>query len=72
MAWGWTITFEEIPDKEVIVPLFMAITVVDLLIMGLGFVNDGSDLKFHSYSGWVGYTIITIRLLIFAYFAYSI
>jgi len=52
LSWGWTITFVNIIDLELYIPLIVMANLMHLIIAGLTFVTFDGENKFHDYEGF--------------------
>ncbi|KRW99052.1 hypothetical protein PPERSA_11653 [Pseudocohnilembus persalinus] len=68
LAQGWSITYERIKKIELYIPVVTLVAMLHVGIMGLGFLDHDTPLKYHPYDGWVGYTIIGLRVCSLIYF----
>lgn len=72
ISWGWTINYTELEDLEIYIPISFFVTIIHIIIIGLGKLTDDNIDKFHTYDGWVGLVIVLIRLGLYAYFFFGI
>eukprot|EP00743_Colponemidia_sp_Colp-15_P004031 GILK01004346.1.p1 GENE.GILK01004346.1~~GILK01004346.1.p1 ORF type:complete len:426 (+),score=63.19 GILK01004346.1:147-1424(+) len=68
IAWGWTITHNEIQQKEIFIPVLAGISVIHVVLLFLGRVLDDDHNKFHENEGLPGILTLMLRLGLFGWF----
>lgn len=72
MAFGWTITYTTLPEKETIIMFTVMSLIIHGLIAGLTALDKDMYHKYHDYSGVQGMILVVLRLCLFGVFIYGI
>lgn len=73
LANGWYTRFKSYDfddGLEIYAPLFLLVIMVHILFGALSYVDQDAYHKYHDYSGWVGYCIVTAKFALIAVFFY--
>ena len=62
----------ELDDFDILIPLGLFVSIIQLLIAGVGKINDDSEFKFHPYDSWAGIVLVLIKIVLFLYFSFGI
>ena len=71
IGYGWTISYEELEDKDIYIILMCFVIMVNMMISGLTFIDHGDAYKYHDYGGPQGFVLMSLRVLIWAAFMYG-
>mmetsp|Transcript_34972 Transcript_34972/g.34649 ORF Transcript_34972/g.34649 Transcript_34972/m.34649 type:complete len:132 (+) Transcript_34972:798-1193(+) len=72
MAFGWTINYYTLPDKDTIIVISIMTLVMHILIAGLTSLDRDEHHKYHDYSGIQGFILVALRLILFAIFIFAL
>lgn len=72
LSWGWTINYGDLKNTDLLIPLIILSSILHIIIIGLGYLNDDTEFRYHDYSGFVGFILVLLRLITFGYFTYCI
>lgn len=73
LANGWYTRFKsyDLDDgMETYAPLFLLVVMVHILYGALSYIDQDAHHKYHDYSGWVGYLVVTSKLGLVGVFYY--
>ena len=62
----------DLDDFDILIPIGLFVGIIELLIAGVGKINDDSEFKFHPYDSWAGFVLVLIRMVLFLYFSFGI
>ena len=68
LAMGWTFSFSNILDKDTYLMIGGIGFGAKIFIGFLTYLDKGESHSYHDFSGWPGFIIVMIRLLIFGFF----
>jgi len=68
IAFGWTITYHSLPEKETITMFAIMTFVIHALIAGLTALDKNQYHKYHDYSGVQGLVLVILRFVLFGIF----
>jgi len=68
LAAGWTITFDDVLQFELFLPISVLIGLVKFFILLIAKVLQGEANMHHRYSGWIGAVISLFQLALYGYF----
>jgi len=68
IASGWVIKYRDFPEPDVYIPIVLAVSLINLMIVGLGRITDDAYNKFSDFETIPGYFVILIRILLWFWF----
>ena len=71
VSTGWTLKYSDFPDLEILLPVGFLVTILNLMIAGLGRLTDDSQSKYTDYEGIAGILLLLLRLGMWGWFAYN-
>lgn len=72
IAFGWTLTYPNIPEKETIIIFTVMNIIMHIFVAGLTILDKDEYHKFHDYSGVQGLVLVCLRFILFGIFVYGI
>jgi len=69
---GYTLLQSKIGELDLVIPMCFMVGVVHVLIVGIGMAQSESSTKFHDNEGIVGYILLVMRLLLYAWFVWAV
>jgi hypothetical protein len=71
IAYGWTITFNNLADHDYFMLELGANFIIHIFITALTFIDNGQHHKYHDFEGFQGLLLVLIRLGLFGFFLYK-
>lgn len=71
LSWGWTITYLEFQEIDLLVPLVILLLVIHLIVAGLTQICNDAYHKYHDFEGIQGLLLVIARIGMFGYFLYG-
>ena len=71
IAYGWTIHFQSVDEKDIYVILMLFVAMIHLMITALTYVDDDEHHKYHDFAGVQGLIIVILRLILFAAYCFG-
>jgi hypothetical protein len=68
LAHGWTITFNNIEDFELFLPISILLAVFKLVIIGLGKIQQDDEHFYHKYDSFTGWILAAFKFGMYIYF----
>ena len=68
IAFGWTVTYNDLPEKETIIMFTIMSVLIHATIAGLTALDKDEYHKYHDYSGVQGFMLVFIRIVVFIIF----
>ena len=72
IAYGWTITFNNLQEHDYFVLEIGAAFVIHIFVAALTFIDNGEHHKYHDFEGFQGLLLVTIRLGLCGFFLYKV
>uniref|UniRef100_A0A7S3NVD6 GPR180/TMEM145 transmembrane domain-containing protein n=1 Tax=Euplotes crassus TaxID=5936 RepID=A0A7S3NVD6_EUPCR len=72
IAFGWTITYKNMGEKDIYILSAIFIVMIHLLIGALTYIDDESHHKYHDFGGVQGVILVLLRVVIYGVFLYGI
>jgi hypothetical protein len=72
IALGYTLLQSKIGELDLMIPMCFMIGVIHVMLVGFGKIKDDAHYKYHENEGVVGYILLTIRLLLYAWFMWAV
>ena len=72
LARGWTIHFQSMDSFELFLPISILIGIFNVIIIGLGKMEDNSALFFHRYDSFIGWILAAFNIGLYIYFMISL
>jgi len=72
IGYGWTISYEDLQDKDIYGIIACFVIMVHMMIGGLTFIDHGDANKYHDFGGPQGAVLVALRLILWAGFVYGI
>jgi len=58
MAYGWTISYDDLKDKDIYIIILCFVVMIHMMITGLTFIDYGEAYKYHDFGGVQGFILI--------------
>merc|ERR1719469_931928 len=71
ISLGYTLLQSKIGELDLMIPLCFIIGVFHVLLVTFSKVKDESSYKYHENEGVIGWILLLVRLLIYAWFLYG-
>lgn len=68
IATGWSITYGNIEDLDLLIPLGALVATLHLIFAIVGKIGEDDPLKMHDYDSWAGVVLVIVRIIFFAIF----
>ena len=62
IATGWSITFTDVEDMDLYIPLAILVGLMHMIIVGLGRLTEEDPYRYHDYDSWAGIVISVLKL----------
>ena len=72
IAFGWTISYEDLRDKDIYIIVLCFVIMIHMMIAGLTFVDYGESYKYHDFGGLQGGILIMLRIFLWVGFVFGI
>jgi cytochrome b561 len=72
IAFGWTISYEDLRDKDIFVIILAFVIMIHMMIAGLTFIDYGESYKYHDFGGVQGFILILLRIFLWVGFCVGI
>ena len=72
MAYGWTISYDDLKDKDIYIIVLCFVVMIHMMITGLTFIDYGEAYKYHDFGGVQGFILILLRVLLWIGFVVGI
>lgn len=75
MAYGWTITFQDLDidnNLDIYLPVGSVVIVVHLTLAAFTYIDFDAYHKYHDYAGVQGWVLIFLKIGLFAYYLYCV
>jgi len=72
IASGWTIKYKEFKDADIYIPVGLFLFMINLIVVSLEKGNEDTQNNFSNYEGIPGFIMALLRLILWAWFLYSI
>jgi len=68
IALGYTVIHSTMDELELVKPVLLVVSVLHTVLVSISKLHDGTSEKYHENSGVVGWLLLAIRLVLFAWF----
>ena len=68
MANGWSIIYAKIEDLDLLAPMGILATLLQITFWAIGRIKDDDPLRTHDYDHWTGYVLFCMKVVFFALF----
>lgn len=72
IALGYTLLQSRIGDLDIVIPLCFMVAMIHIMLVGFSKIQDDASYKFHKNEGICGWLLVCLRLLLFAWFLWSV
>jgi len=69
---GYTLLQSKIGELDLMIPMSFMVGVVHIMLVGFGKIKDDAAYKYHENEGAVGWILLVIRLLLYAWFLWAV
>merc|ERR1719313_962570 len=69
---GYTLLQSKIGELDLMIPMSFMVGVIHIMLVGFGKIKDDAHYKYHENEGAVGWILLVIRLLLFAWFLWAV
>jgi len=71
IALGYTLLQSKLGELDFMIPMCFLIGIIHIMLVGLGKIEDDASYKFHENEGPIGWTLLFMRLGLFAWFYWA-
>lgn len=71
IALGYTVIHSTMDELELAKPILLAVSVVHAVLVSISKLYDGTSEKYHENDGMVGWLLLAIRLVLYAWFLFA-
>merc|ERR1719188_2539647 len=72
IALGYTLLQSRIGELDLMIPMCFMVGVIHIMLVGFGKIKDDASYKYHENEGVVGWILMTMRLLLYAWFLWAV
>lgn len=72
IALGYTLVQSKIGDLDLMIPVTFMISIMHVMLVGFGKIRDDAAYKFHENEGVVGWVLLLMRALLYAWFVWAV
>lgn len=72
IALGYTLLQSRIGELDLMIPMCFMVGVIHIMLVGFGKLKDDESYKYHENEGVIGWILLTMRLLLYAWFAWAV
>merc|ERR1719222_1296201 len=72
IALGYTLLQSRIGELDLMIPLCFMVGVIHIMLVGFGKIKDDASYKYHENEGIIGWIMLCIRLLLWAWFLWAV
>merc|ERR1712045_634612 len=69
---GYTLLQSRIGELDLMIPLCFMVGVIHIMLVGFGKIKDDASYKYHENEGVVGWILVVMRLLLYAWFLWAV
>eukprot|EP00927_Polykrikos_kofoidii_P031008 TRINITY_DN26675_c0_g1_i1.p1 TRINITY_DN26675_c0_g1~~TRINITY_DN26675_c0_g1_i1.p1 ORF type:complete len:496 (-),score=59.80 TRINITY_DN26675_c0_g1_i1:163-1491(-) len=69
---GYTLLQSKIGELDIIIPMCFMLGIIHILLVGFGKLRDDASYKYHENEGPVGWILMILRLLLYAWFLWAV
>eukprot|EP00429_Kryptoperidinium_foliaceum_P069453 CAMPEP_0176068552 /NCGR_PEP_ID=MMETSP0120_2-20121206/34221_1 /TAXON_ID=160619 /ORGANISM="Kryptoperidinium foliaceum, Strain CCMP 1326" /LENGTH=362 /DNA_ID=CAMNT_0017402175 /DNA_START=255 /DNA_END=1343 /DNA_ORIENTATION=- len=72
IALGYTLLQSKIGELDLMIPMCFMVGIIHIMLVGFGKIKDDASYKFHENEGVVGWILMSVRLLLYAWFLWAV
>merc|ERR550539_1708233 len=72
IALGYTLLQSKIGELDLMIPCCFMVGVIHIMLVGFGKIKDDASYKFHPNEGVIGWILLVVRLLLYAWFLWAV
>lgn len=69
---GYTLIQSKIGELDLMIPMCFMVAVIHIMLVGFGKIQDDASYKYHENEGAVGWVLLVMRLLLYAWFMWAV